>query len=97
MFALRNTQFDCRHEEEFASKVVSLGERCFRLANEEFLPLQGLQNTPFTRSDNGRVQFPVDFARVVVPSGYVLPVAQPLFTLRPGIVVTVFPTRVRGP
>jgi hypothetical protein len=85
MFALRNTQFDCRHEGEFAKNVVSLGENCFRLANELDLPLRGLQNTSFTRPDTGRVHFPVNFVGVCVPAGYVLPAAQPLFTLRPGI------------
>ena len=85
MFALRNTQFDCRHEGKFAKEAVSLGENCFRLAKEMDLPLQGLQNTPFTRPDTSCVQFPVNFTGVCVPAGYVLPAAQPLFTLRPGI------------
>ena len=64
---------------------MHLGERYCALADKLDLPLMGLQNAPYKRSDKGYVQFPVDLVLVVVPPGYVTPAARPLCTLRPGI------------
>lgn len=83
--ALKNTRFDRRHETELELQVVNLGKTCFHLANELNLPLQGLPNTHYRRSDTGRVQFAVDLAGVCVPAAYALPAPQALYSIRPGI------------